>query len=78
MTLGSVRRVLTDVQGPGDVAVIGDTLIELDENLQVVWTWNEFDHLDASRKAPLGEVCPGGGLPSAPGRGKSQRLDPHQ
>ena len=57
IALASVERVLTDVQGPGDVAVIADMLIELDDDLQVGWVWNAFDHLDATRLATLGETC---------------------
>ena len=57
ITLASVERLLTDVQGPGIVAVIADMLVELDEDLQVVWAWNGFDHLDVTRVATLGETC---------------------
>jgi hypothetical protein len=65
MALASNERLLTDVQGPGTVDVIGDMLVELDDNLQVVWAWNSFDHLDVMRKATLNETCvPGqGGCP---------------
>jgi hypothetical protein len=63
MTLGDVRRVLTDVQAPGKLTVVGSMLIELDENLQVVWTWNEFDHLDVRRKGSIGVCAQGGGCP---------------
>ena len=34
-------------------AVTGDVLIDLDQNLNPVWLWNEFDHLDTNRH-PLG------------------------
>ncbi|MDE1178576.1 MAG: aryl-sulfate sulfotransferase [Edaphobacter sp.] len=30
--------------------VVGDVIIDLDTNLQPVWLWNEFDHLDVSRQ----------------------------
>jgi hypothetical protein len=30
--------------------VTGDVLIELDQNHQPVWLWNEFDHLDVNRQ----------------------------
>ncbi len=60
--LASVEQLLTDVQGPGTVDVLGDMIIVFDENLQVVWTWDTFDHLDVRRKAVGGETCvPGGG-----------------
>jgi arylsulfate sulfotransferase len=29
--------------------VLGDVIIDLDENLQPVWAWNEFNHLDPNR-----------------------------
>lgn len=57
VTLGAVEQILTDVQGPGPVDVIGDMIIVLDTNLQVVWTWDAFDHLDPSRLATLNETC---------------------
>ena len=57
IALASNERLLTDVQGPGTVDVIGDMLVELDQNLQVVWAWNSFDHLDVTRKATLNETC---------------------
>jgi arylsulfate sulfotransferase len=35
------------------VTVTGDVLIDLDQNHQPVWLWNEFDHLDLARR-PMG------------------------
>ncbi len=29
--------------------VLGDVIIDLDQNLQPVWVWNEFNHLDPNR-----------------------------
>jgi arylsulfate sulfotransferase len=55
--LAGVEQILTDVQGPGPVDVLGDMIVVLDSNLNVVWTWNTFDHLDVTRKAVLGETC---------------------
>ena len=60
-TLATVEQILTDVQGPDPVDVIGDMIIILDPNFQVVWTWDSFDHLDVTRKAVLGETCRNGG-----------------
>jgi arylsulfate sulfotransferase len=34
---------------PGTTTVLGDALVDLDENLQPVWVWNSFDHLDINR-----------------------------
>jgi arylsulfate sulfotransferase len=56
-TLGSVEQILTDVQGPGPLDVIGDMIVVLDADLQVVWAWDAFDHLDASRVALFQERC---------------------
>jgi len=55
--LADVEQILTNVQGPGSVDVIGDMVIVLDRNLNVVWTWDTFDNLDVTRKAVLGETC---------------------
>ncbi len=55
--LADVEQMLTNVQGPGPVDVIGDMIIVLDKNLNIVWTWDTFDNLDVSRKAVLGETC---------------------
>jgi hypothetical protein len=57
--LAAVEKIVTNVQGPGPVDVIGDMIVVLDSNLNVVWTWNTFDHLDVSRAAVLGETCVG-------------------
>jgi hypothetical protein len=38
-------------------------LIVLDEGLQVVWTWDAFDHLDVNRGPVLGELCAGAPCP---------------
>jgi arylsulfate sulfotransferase len=61
--LGSTEQIMTGVQGPGPVDVIGDLIIALDQDLHVVWTWDAFDHLDPHRMATLGETCPGSGCP---------------
>ena len=46
-----------NVQGPGNVDVIGDTILVLGADLQVTWVWDAFDHLNTSRMATLGETC---------------------
>ncbi len=61
LVLANVEQMLTNVQGPGTVDVIGDMIIVLDQDLNVVWTWDTFDHLDVTRKAVLGETCAGSG-----------------
>ena len=57
LVLANSERILTDVQGPGPVDVIGDTILVLDANLQVTWAWDSFDHLDPHRMAVLRETC---------------------
>ena len=57
LALAASERILTDVQGPGPVDVLGDTLLVLDSNLQVIWAWDTFDHLDPRRRATLNETC---------------------
>src|SRR5262249_23542339 len=57
LALAASERILTDVQGPGDVDVLGDTIVVLDANLQLLWAWDTFDHLDTHRVALQGETC---------------------
>lgn len=51
------ERLYTNVQGSGTVDVLGDEVLVLDTNWNIVWTWNAFDHLPVSRAAVLGETC---------------------
>lgn len=39
--------------GAPATTVLGDVLVDLDQNLQPVWVWNEFNHLDPNRH-PMG------------------------
>jgi len=58
---GSVERIVpAGVQAAGPVDVLGDMVIVLDTNWQVVWFWNSFDYLDNTRKALLSETCANG------------------
>ncbi|HEY7338725.1 MAG TPA: aryl-sulfate sulfotransferase [Bryobacteraceae bacterium] len=57
LALADCERILTDVQGPGGVDVVGDTILVLDPDFQVLWAWDAFDHLDPHRPAILGETC---------------------
>jgi hypothetical protein len=57
LALAASERILTDVQGPGPVDVLGDTIVVLDPQLQVIWAWDTFDHLDPHRAALMGETC---------------------
>ena len=42
---------------------IGDMIVVLDEDLQVAWVWDAFDHLDINRGPVLGEIA----IQGAPG-----------
>lgn len=55
--LTSIEQLLTDVQGEGEVDVIADGVVVLDGNMQVVWSWSGFDHLDVTEQAILNETC---------------------
>ncbi len=58
LTFAYVERMMADVQGvEGPVNVMADMLIDLDENWQVAWVWNSFDHLDIERRAVMNERC---------------------
>ena len=57
LALGANEQILNNVQGPGPVDVLGDMIIVLDSNLQLLWAWDTFDHLDTHRMATLNETC---------------------
>ena len=40
---------LTLPPGPGQFTILGDAMVDLDENFNPVWTWSTFDHLDVDR-----------------------------
>lgn len=58
--IGSIEKLAN--QGSGTVDVLGDMAIVLDSNLQVKWSWDEFDHLNIMYPAVLGETCALGNL----------------
>lgn len=67
--LMTMEKVFTDgTQGSSPtnpIDIIGDMVVTLDPNLQVVWAWNSFTQQDLNRAAILGETCTssGGGCP---------------
>lgn len=65
LVLAGTERMLTDVQGSGQTDVIGDMILVLNGDLELIWAWDAFDHLDVKRKALLDEKCvpTGGGCP---------------
>ncbi len=56
----SADQVTTTAQGAtpqNPLDILGDQVVVLDHNLNLVWVWNSFLHQDINRKAILGEVC---------------------
>lgn len=50
ITIGQISRDFTDLPGfPGTTSVLGDCLVDIDPNGNVVWHWSAFDHLDLNR-----------------------------
>jgi arylsulfate sulfotransferase len=48
--LTSYQKSVANVQGAsGPTAVLGDVLVDVDENMNPVWVWSAFDHLDVNR-----------------------------
>ncbi|MFZ0959557.1 MAG: aryl-sulfate sulfotransferase [Terriglobia bacterium] len=48
--IASMYQTYTDLVGyPGATNVLGDVLIDLDQNHVPVWTWSSFDYLDVNR-----------------------------
>lgn len=39
----------SNLGGSGNVAVLGDAIVDVDQNGNPDWVWNTFDHLDVSR-----------------------------
>ncbi len=60
LTLGSTEQVSNSAQGgtpTNPVDIMGDEIIVLDQNLNVVWAWDAFRYLDINQPAILGELC---------------------
>jgi hypothetical protein len=50
IALAQITKDFTDLPGyPGTIGVLGDVLIDIDPNGNVVWVWSAFDHLDVNR-----------------------------
>ena len=55
IALCEVTKNFTDLTGyPGTTQVVGDALVDIDLNGNVVWAWNSFDHLDVNRHPYFG------------------------
>ncbi len=60
LVLGSDDEVSTQYQGGTQqhpVDIIGDMILILDHNMQLVWAWDSFAHQDVSREATLDDLC---------------------
>lgn len=74
LAFGSVQRIYpAGTQGStGPVDILGLMIVILDQNWQVVWYWDAFDHaaggtqLDINRPATLGETCTAASLGCPP------------
>jgi hypothetical protein len=71
LLLGADDLVSTQYQGgtqQNPVDILGDMVLVLDHNLQLVWAWDAFLHQDLGRLATQGEVCThgAGGCPEFP------------
>jgi arylsulfate sulfotransferase len=52
--LATSTQTFTDLPGlPSPTNILGDSIVDLDENRKPVWFWSTFDHLDINRR-PLG------------------------
>jgi len=50
VVLASYPKTFTNLPGyPGSTTVLGDVIVDLDQNLNPDWVWSAFDHLDVNR-----------------------------
>jgi arylsulfate sulfotransferase len=50
IVLGQVSKFFSNLTGyPNGINVIGDVIIDLDQNRNPAWIWSTFDHLDPNR-----------------------------
>lgn len=55
IALCQLSKIFTDLPGyPGTTRVVGDAIVDIDLNGNVVWAWNAFDHLDVNRHPYFG------------------------
>ena len=59
LVIGSQERMYpAGTQGStGPVDILGDIVVDLDQDFQVAWYWDSFAHLDVNRAAILHETC---------------------
>jgi hypothetical protein len=69
LTIAALERMFpAGTQGSKEpVDIVGDLVIDLDEDFQVTAVWNAFDHVDINRAGKESSTCPvgpgGGGCP---------------
>jgi arylsulfate sulfotransferase len=50
LVITNFSKSFTNLPGyPGTIGVVGDGIIDLDQNWNPVWAWNSFDYLDVNR-----------------------------
>ena len=50
ITISQISKDFTDLPGyPGTTGVLGDVVVDIDPNGNVVWGWSAFDYLDVNR-----------------------------
>lgn len=60
LLLGSHDMVSTVYQGgtkQNPVDILGDMILVLDHNMQLVWAWDSFQHDNLAREATLHDIC---------------------
>ena len=59
LVLAGIERMFpAGTQGAKErVDILGDLIIDLDEDLQVAWVWNSFDHMDLKRASRGDAKC---------------------
>jgi hypothetical protein len=58
---GLERMFPAGTQGAKEaVDILGDLVLDLDEDFQLAWAWNSFDHMDLKRASLGNEKCKGG------------------
>ena len=54
IVLANLQKPCASIPGcTGTATLLGDALIDLDQNFNPVWTWSSFDHLDPNRRPML-------------------------
>jgi hypothetical protein len=55
IALAQIAKSFTDLTGyPGTTNVVGDAVLDIDQDGNVAWAWSAFDHLDVNRHPYFG------------------------